>query len=102
EVGAVTLTVAFGRAETVAPLLRARVDAYFLDGFAPKCNPDLWQPALMHDLARLAAPDATLATWASAGVVRQTLSDAGFEVRKQPGYAGKWHMTVGVRTPPAG
>lgn len=102
EAGAVTLTVAFGRAETVAPLLRARVDAYFLDGFAPRCNPDLWQPTLMHDLARLAAPDATLATWASAGVVRQALTDAGFEVRKQPGYAGKWHMTVGVRTPPAG
>ncbi|CAM4206568.1 tRNA 5-methylaminomethyl-2-thiouridine biosynthesis bifunctional protein MnmC [Bordetella tumbae] len=98
ERGAITLTLAFGRAETVVPQLRASVDAYFLDGFAPKRNPDLWQPALMHDLARLAAPDATLATWASAGVVRQALSAAGFEVRKQPGYAGKLHMTVGVRT----
>lgn len=97
ERGAVTLTLAFGRAETVVPQLRARVDAYFLDGFAPKRNPDLWQPALMHDLACLAAPDATLATWASAGAVRRALSDAGFEVRKQPGYAGKLHMTVGVR-----
>ena len=99
--GAVTLTLAFGQAATVAPQLRARVDAFFLDGFAPKRNPDLWQPALMRDLARLAAPDATLATWASAGVVRQALSDAGFEVSRQRGYGGKWHMTVGVRRPVA-
>ena len=99
EGGAVTLTLAFGRAETVAPQLRARVDAYFLDGFAPKRNPDLWQPGLLRDLARLAAPDATVATWASAGAVRQALSDVGFEVTRQRGYANKWHMTVGVRRP---
>lgn len=97
--GNVTLTVAFGQAATVAPQLRARVDAYFLDGFAPQRNPELWQPALIRDLARMAAPDATLATWASAGAVRHALSDAGFEVSRQRGYAGKWHMTVGVRRP---
>lgn len=97
EGGAVTLTLAFGAASALAPHLRARVDAYFLDGFAPDRNPELWQPALMRDLARMAAPDATLATWASAGSVRQALRDAGFRVRKQPGYGGKWHMTVGVR-----
>jgi len=97
--GNITLTVAFGQAATVAPQLRACVDAYFLDGFSPKRNPELWQPALMRHLARMAAPDATLATWASAGAVRQALSDAGFEVSRQRGYAGKWHMTVGVRRP---
>lgn len=97
EHGAVTLTLGFGRAETVVPRLRARVDAFFLDGFAPKRNPDLWQPSLMRELARLAAPDATLATWASAGAVRRALTEAGFEVTRQPGYAGKLHMTVGVR-----
>ncbi|MBV7481350.1 FAD-dependent 5-carboxymethylaminomethyl-2-thiouridine(34) oxidoreductase MnmC [Bordetella sp. BOR01] len=99
EDGAVTLTLAFGTAAALAPQLRASVDAYFLDGFAPDRNPDLWQPALMRDLARLAAPDATLATWASAGHVRQALRDAGFQVRRQAGYGGKWHMTAGVRAP---
>ncbi|MBO1112675.1 FAD-dependent 5-carboxymethylaminomethyl-2-thiouridine(34) oxidoreductase MnmC [Bordetella petrii] len=99
EGGTLTLTLAFGAASTLAPQLRASVDAYFLDGFAPDRNPDLWQPALMRDLARLAAPDATLATWASAGPVRQALRDAGFQVRRQPGYGGKWHMTAGVRAP---
>ncbi|MVW71757.1 FAD-dependent 5-carboxymethylaminomethyl-2-thiouridine(34) oxidoreductase MnmC [Bordetella sp. 15P40C-2] len=100
EGGAVTLTLAFGDAATVVPRLRARVDAYFLDGFAPRRNPDLWRPELMRDLARLAAPDATLATWASAGAVRRALVDAGFDVGRQPGYAGKLHMTVGVRSKP--
>jgi len=99
EGGALTLTLAFGTAAALAPRLRARVDAYFLDGFAPDRNPELWQPALMRELARLAAPGATLATWASAGHVRQALRDAGFEVGKQPGYGGKWHMTVGVLAP---
>src|SRR5690606_13854986 len=80
EGGAVTLTLAFGRAEAMAPGLRARVDAFFLDGFAPHCNPELWQPELMRDLARLAAPDATVATWASAGAVRRGLAEAGFQV----------------------
>jgi len=99
EGGALTLTLAFGQAAAWAPHLRARVDAFFLDGFAPDRNPEVWQPALLRDLARLAAPDATLATWCSAGAVRQALRDAGFQVSKQPGYGGKWHMTVGVRMP---
>src|SRR5690606_6072054 len=102
EGGAVTLTLAFGRAADVAPLLRARVDAYFLDGFAPDRNPELWQPELLQDLSRLAAPDATVATWASAGMVRRGRAQAGFQVGKQPGYGGKWSMTVGVRAGPTG
>ena len=101
EGGAVTLTLAFGQAACLAPLLQARVDAYFLDGFAPDRNPAMWQPELLRELARLAAPDATLATWASAGFVRRALAEAGFQVRKEAGYGGKRHMTVGVRTAPA-
>jgi len=99
EGGALTLTLGFGMAAALAPQLRAQVDAYFLDGFAPDRNPDLWQPALLRELARLAAPDATLATWASAGPVRHALQDAGFQVRRRPGYGGKWHMTVGTFAP---
>lgn len=101
ENGAVTLTLAFGEASIVAPRLSARVDAYFLDGFAPRRNPAMWTPELLADLARLAAPDATLSTWASAGQVRRDLARAGFEVVREQGY-GKLHMTVGVRAPQSG
>ncbi|WP_144635947.1 FAD-dependent 5-carboxymethylaminomethyl-2-thiouridine(34) oxidoreductase MnmC [Bordetella genomosp. 13] len=102
EDGAVTLTLGFGPAETMAPRLSARVDAFFLDGFAPDRNPGMWTPGLFASLARLAAPDATLATWASAGHVRRALADAGFAVRREPGYGGKWHRIEGVRVPQAG
>ncbi|SAI65929.1 tRNA 5-methylaminomethyl-2-thiouridine biosynthesis bifunctional protein MnmC [Bordetella ansorpii] len=102
EDGAVTLTLGFGPAAVMAPRLAARVDAYFLDGFAPDRNPEMWTPALFASLARLAAPDATLASWASAGHVRRALADAGFAVRREPGYGGKWHRIEGRRLPQAG
>jgi tRNA 5-methylaminomethyl-2-thiouridine biosynthesis bifunctional protein len=99
EGGAVTLTLAFGQAATVAPRLVASVDAYFFDGFSPKLNPEAWEPALLRQLSRLAAPDATFATWASNGGVRRALVAAGFTVSRHPGYAGKLHMSIGVRAP---
>ncbi|MGN6578900.1 MAG: FAD-dependent 5-carboxymethylaminomethyl-2-thiouridine(34) oxidoreductase MnmC [Bordetella sp.] len=101
EQGAVTLTLAFGEAATIAPRLSARVDAYFFDGFAPRRNPAMWSQDVLGVLARLAAPDATLATWASAGYVRRTLVEAGFDVRREQGY-GKLHMSVGTRSARAG
>lgn len=73
--GAVTLTLAFGEAQTVAPRLDACVDAYFLDGFAPGRNPRMWEPALLRELAAMAAPGATLATWACTGELRRALSN---------------------------
>ncbi|ARP97560.1 FAD-dependent 5-carboxymethylaminomethyl-2-thiouridine(34) oxidoreductase MnmC [Bordetella genomosp. 13] len=101
EGGSVTLTLAFGQADAVAPRLAARVDAYFLDGFAPRHNPAMWAPEMLADLMRLAAPDATLASWTSVGSVRRALAELGFEVRREPGYGGKWHMISGVRSPTA-
>lgn len=95
ENGAVTLTLGFGDAQVLAPRLGARVDAFFLDGFAPERNPQMWALPLLRALAGLAAPGATVATWACTGELRRNLDDAGFEVRRAPGYGGKWHMTVG-------
>ena len=95
ENGAVTLTLGFGDAQARAPRLGARVDAFFLDGFAPERNPQMWATPLLRALADLAAPDATVATWACTGELRRNLADAGFDVRRAPGYGGKWHMTVG-------
>lgn len=96
EQGAVTLTLGFGNAAVLARRIRARVDAYFLDGFAPERNPEMWSEPLLRDLARLAAPEATVATWACTGALRQALQNVGFDVRRAPGYGGKWHMTMGT------
>ncbi|MGO3740764.1 tRNA (5-methylaminomethyl-2-thiouridine)(34)-methyltransferase MnmD [Kerstersia sp.] len=97
EGGALTLTLGFGEALTLAPRLEARVDAYFFDGFAPARNPEMWSAHLFRRLARMAAPDATLATWCSAGHVRRAMEDAGFLVERWPGLNGKRHMVAGVR-----
>ncbi|OZI62159.1 tRNA (5-methylaminomethyl-2-thiouridine)(34)-methyltransferase MnmD [Bordetella genomosp. 11] len=94
ENGAVTLTLGFGDAGIMAAALEFAADAFFLDGFAPARNPRMWTPELMRALAAHAAPGATAATWCSAGAVRRALQDAGFAVKKRPGFAGKTHMTV--------
>lgn len=92
--GAVTLTLAFGYALDMVPRLTAHVDAFFLDGFSPDRNPQMWSAPLMKSLARLAAPGATAATWSSAGDVRRALASAGFSVRKVKGFGYKRVMTV--------
>jgi len=74
----------------------ASVDAWFLDGFSPAKNPDMWQSALYDAMARLSHPGTTLATFTVAGHVRRELSEAGFNVSKQRGHGQKREMTVGV------
>jgi tRNA 5-methylaminomethyl-2-thiouridine biosynthesis bifunctional protein len=71
------------------------VDAFYLDGFSPAKNPDLWSPLICRNLARLTKPGATLATWSVAGSVRRALSEAGFVVEKRLGFADKRQMLVG-------
>jgi tRNA 5-methylaminomethyl-2-thiouridine biosynthesis bifunctional protein len=93
--GNVILTLVFGDAATQLRAIDASVDAYFLDGFSPSKNPELWSPHFCKGLARLTAPGATLATWSVAGPVRQALKDAEFDVEKHPGFAGKRQMLVG-------
>jgi tRNA 5-methylaminomethyl-2-thiouridine biosynthesis bifunctional protein len=81
----------------VADWLRAlilKADAFMLDGFAPARNPQMWQAPLFRHLARLAAPEATAATWSVAREVRDGLSAAGFEVNRAQGFAGKREMSI--------
>jgi tRNA 5-methylaminomethyl-2-thiouridine biosynthesis bifunctional protein len=94
-----TLTLAFGDAALLLPRLRLHADAIYLDGFAPRCNPDMWSPQLMQGLARLARPGTTVATYSSAGAVRQALEAAGFALEKCPGFGRKREMLRGSFAP---
>ena len=76
---------------------RERADAWFLDGFSPAKNPELWQPGLMVDIAHHTLPGGTAATYTAAGFVRRGLEAAGFRVARQPGYGRKRHMTAAVK-----
>ncbi|MFP5404256.1 MAG: bifunctional tRNA (5-methylaminomethyl-2-thiouridine)(34)-methyltransferase MnmD/FAD-dependent 5-carboxymethylaminomethyl-2-thiouridine(34) oxidoreductase MnmC [Gammaproteobacteria bacterium] len=89
--GRVQLTLLLGDAAATVPQLDARVDAFYLDGFAPDRNPDLWQLDLIAALGRLAAPGARAATYTVAAPVRDALAQAGFDCEKRPGYGRKRH-----------
>ncbi|WP_068828464.1 bifunctional tRNA (5-methylaminomethyl-2-thiouridine)(34)-methyltransferase MnmD/FAD-dependent 5-carboxymethylaminomethyl-2-thiouridine(34) oxidoreductase MnmC [Pseudomonas sp. BMS12] len=93
--GRVVLTLLIGDALDMLPQLDARIDAWFLDGFAPSKNPDMWTAELFAQLARLSAPGASLATFTSMGDVRRGLIAAGFAMRKRPGYGKKWEVLCG-------
>jgi len=99
--GRVTLHLAFGDAAQWLPEWVARVDAFFLDGFAPDRNPALWDARLLRSLARLAAPAATAATWSSARAVRDALQKAGFAVQKAAGNGSKRDITLARFVPAA-
>lgn len=92
EGGCVVLTIALGDARELVPQLSAGVDAFYLDGFAPERNPQMWEPALLRALARLARPQATLATYTVAASVREGLRAQGFAVERVPGFGVKRHM----------
>lgn len=69
--------------------LDGKIDAWFLDGFSPSKNPDMWGPAVMDQLARLSNPGAKLGTFTVARKVRDGLTNAGFDVAKKPGFGRK-------------
>lgn len=74
-----------------------RFDAWFLDGFAPSRNPDMWSLALMSALFAHTVEGGSFATYAAAGFVRRNLQTAGFSVERRQGFAGKREMLCGKK-----
>jgi tRNA 5-methylaminomethyl-2-thiouridine biosynthesis bifunctional protein len=91
----VTLTLLFGDAAVMLGQLQARADAFFLDGFAPAKNPQMWNREIFAELARLANSNATFATYTVAAAVCHGLTEAGFAVEKRAGFAHKREMLCG-------
>ncbi len=88
------LRVVEGDARVTVPGWNGMADAWFLDGFAPAKNPELWEPALLAAVAERTGEGGTVATYSAAGSVRRALSEAGFTVERVPGFGRKRHMTV--------
>ncbi|TQF70387.1 bifunctional tRNA (5-methylaminomethyl-2-thiouridine)(34)-methyltransferase MnmD/FAD-dependent 5-carboxymethylaminomethyl-2-thiouridine(34) oxidoreductase MnmC [Pseudoalteromonas luteoviolacea] len=99
ENGKVILDLWFGDVQTSMPQIAYKecglVDAWYLDGFAPSKNPDMWQQSLFDSMAHLSQSQATFATFTAAGFVRRGLQQAGFECKKVKGYGRKREMVVG-------
>jgi tRNA 5-methylaminomethyl-2-thiouridine biosynthesis bifunctional protein len=90
-----TLTLFFGDIAEFLPHFSGAVDAWFLDGFAPDRNPDMWSETLYRAMAMHSRPGATFATFTAAGHVRRGLAAAGFNVEKAPGFGSKREMLRG-------
>ncbi|MBL0447271.1 bifunctional tRNA (5-methylaminomethyl-2-thiouridine)(34)-methyltransferase MnmD/FAD-dependent 5-carboxymethylaminomethyl-2-thiouridine(34) oxidoreductase MnmC [Aeromonas veronii] len=100
--GRIRLDLWFGDIKDMLPQVPHRaeglVDAWYLDGFSPAKNPEMWTQELFEGLARLARPDCSIATFTCAGFVRRGLIAAGFAMKKVKGHGSKREMLVGDRT----
>jgi len=96
----VRLTVVVGAALESLGREGVPFDAWYLDGFAPSRNPDMWSAELMAEVFRLTVPGGRFGTYAAAGFVRRNLAGAGFLVERRPGFAGKREMLCGEKPAP--
>lgn len=95
--GRVRLILLIGEAADMLGSMTFEADAWFLDGFAPARNPEMWREAVLGSVARLARPGAAVATFTAAGAVRRGLDAAGFEIEKRPGFGRKRDCLSGRR-----
>lgn len=93
----IRLLLIFDDANTALSELDASVDAWFLDGFSPARNEDMWDENICRKLFSRSKPGAIVTTYAAAGKVRRALQDNGFEIHKRPGFGAKKEMLFGTR-----
>lgn len=93
--GPARIEVIVGDARLMLPQWAERADAWYLDGFSPAKNPELWGEGLLQSVASHTAPGGSFATYTAAGFVRRGLQAAGFQVERLPGYGRKRHMSRG-------
>lgn len=92
-----TLLVIVGDANETLPNWDGEADAWFLDGFSPAKNPELWGEALLKAVNQKTVTGGTFATYSAAGWVRRNLEAAGFKVEKAKGYGKKRDMLRGIK-----
>ncbi|MTI13824.1 bifunctional tRNA (5-methylaminomethyl-2-thiouridine)(34)-methyltransferase MnmD/FAD-dependent 5-carboxymethylaminomethyl-2-thiouridine(34) oxidoreductase MnmC [Sansalvadorimonas verongulae] len=93
--GRVKLTLIFDDVHRALPKINPAINAWFLDGFSPAKNPEMWQPELFHNIAAKSAPGATYATFAVARMVRMGIKEVGMTMTRVSGYGKKREMIRG-------
>lgn len=77
-----------------------QIDIFYLDGFAPKKNPSMWQLEIMQHLYQIANTKASLSTFSASSIVNKNLTAAGFITKKIKGFAGKREMLTATLEKP--
>lgn len=91
----IDVDIIIGDARETLPEWKGTANAWFLDGFSPAKNPELWDANLLKSVAEHTRPGGTFATYTAAGHIRRTLCNVGFETDRAPGFGRKRHMTIG-------
>ncbi len=93
-----TLTLIIGDATLGLRQLNASIDAWYLDGFAPSKNPDLWNESIFKAIAHLSHQGTTIATYTVARKIRDGLEAVGFTIKKVKGFGQKREMLTATMT----
>lgn len=72
------------------------VNAWFLDGFAPSCNPDMWQENVLNHIVRLSDFGTTFASFSVAGVLKRGLKQHGIQISRPRGFGHKREMLKAI------
>ncbi|MFN7113708.1 MAG: bifunctional tRNA (5-methylaminomethyl-2-thiouridine)(34)-methyltransferase MnmD/FAD-dependent 5-carboxymethylaminomethyl-2-thiouridine(34) oxidoreductase MnmC [Alphaproteobacteria bacterium] len=96
--GRIRLMLCFGDVADMLPQIDGDFDAWFMDGFSPAKNPDMWHEDLFPAIAARTKPQGTLATFSVAGHMRRAFKALGFDVRKVKGFGIKWSMTTAQKS----
>ncbi len=93
----VRLTLIFDDVNLALPRLNVPggIDCWFLDGFAPAKNPQMWSPVVFGNMARLSRRGTTLSSFTAAGIVKNGLREHGFDIQKTRGFGHKRDMIIG-------
>ncbi|AOP33025.1 FAD-dependent cmnm(5)s(2)U34 oxidoreductase [Leptospira tipperaryensis] len=97
--GRIHLTLFLGDVKDALVEISGKVDAIFLDGFAPSKNPDMWEESILIHLRRVCKMGTTFSTFTVARMVRDSLTACGFHLEKRPGFGRKREMLVGTYSP---
>ena len=89
--------IIIGDARKTLPEWVGFADAWFLDGFSPAKNPELWEADLLKHVSTHTCAGGTAATYSAAGHVRDKLTEAGFAVERDQGFGRKRHMIKAVK-----
>lgn len=96
-----SLDLWLGDAHDVFPVIEktAPVNAWFLDGFAPSCNPDMWEENVLNNIVRLSEIGTTFASFSVAGVLRRGLKNHGISISRPRGFKHKREMLKAIWNP---
>ena len=96
--GRIILNLIIGEIDNTQEYIKLmdKVDAWYLDGFSPSKNPDLWSIKLFKCIHKSCHENTTFSTYTSSGLVKNNLTESGFNHSRAMGFSDKRHMLKGT------